>query len=45
MEAIFAYDLTLCKNILETLNLSNEQLVQLTIRPANNFDHIISVLH
>jgi hypothetical protein len=45
MEAIFAYDLTLCKNILETLNLPNEQLVQLTIRSANNFDHIISVQH
>jgi hypothetical protein len=45
MEAIFAYDLALCKNILETSNLPNEQLVQLTIQSTNNFDHLISVLH
>jgi hypothetical protein len=37
--------LSLCKNILDTLNLSNELVKKLTIRPANNFDHIILVLH
>jgi hypothetical protein len=45
MEGIFSHDVTLCKNILETLNLPNEQLMQLTIRPTTNFDHIITVLH
>jgi hypothetical protein len=45
MEAIFAYDLTLCKSIIETLNLPNEQLVNLTIRSTDNFDHLISILH
>jgi hypothetical protein len=45
MESIFSHDLMLCKNILETLNLPNVQLIQLNIRPTLDFDNIITILH
>jgi hypothetical protein len=45
MESTFSYDLNLCKNILETLNLPNDQLLQLNVCPTSDFDNLITVLH
>jgi hypothetical protein len=45
MASIFSADLKICKNILETLNLPNEQLVQLDIRPTNTSEHVMVLLH
>jgi hypothetical protein len=45
MASIFSADLNICKNILETLNLPNEQLVQLDIKPTNTSEHVMVLLH
>jgi hypothetical protein len=45
MAFIFSADLKVCKNILETLNLPNEQLVQLDIRSTNTSEHVMVLLH
>jgi hypothetical protein len=45
MADIFSSDLNICKNILETLNLPNEQLVELDIRPTNTSEYVMSLLH
>jgi hypothetical protein len=45
MESIFSHDLTLCKSILETLNLPNDQLIQITVRATPDFDNVITVYH
>jgi hypothetical protein len=45
MEHIFSSDLNICKNILETLNLPNEQLVDLHIKPTTNSQYVMSLLH
>jgi hypothetical protein len=45
MANIFSSDLNVCKNILETLNLPNEQLVELDIKPTNTSEYVMSLLH
>jgi hypothetical protein len=45
MESIFSHDLNLCKNILETLNLPNDQLIPITVCATQDFDNIITVYH
>jgi hypothetical protein len=41
---IFSDDLNMCKNILQTLNLPNEQLLQLDIRPTNTSEYVMVLL-
>jgi hypothetical protein len=45
MASIFSADLNICKNILETLNLPNEQLVNLDIRPTDTSEYVMTLLH
>jgi hypothetical protein len=45
MANVFSSDLNICKNILETLNLPNDQLVQLDIRPTDTSEYVMTLLH